>query len=405
MSNIAESVESLRSALRDAARSLKGHAKRLFMARTVKNVFGGVSYRAEQELGWNRGTLRKGLHELESGIECVDGRRGATGRKPAEAHLPNLLTDIRDLVDSQSQTDARFRTHRLYTRMSAAEVRRQLKEQKGYRQDELPSEETLRCKLNMLGFHPVRVQKTQVKKKLPETDAIFEQIKRVREEAVQSENQLLISSDAKATVKIGEFSRDGESRVPVRALDHDHESEGKATPVGILLPEHDELTIAVCTSKVTSDCIVDTFDHWWTENKARFPKVDTLVFLQDNGPENSGRRSQFLYRMVQFVEQHQVSVRLAYYPPYHSKYNPVERCWGSLERHWNGGLLDTVKAVVGYAQSMTWKKLHPAVRLVTKAYETGVRLSKKAMKAVEQKLSRLPGLPSWFIDIDYRPAG
>jgi len=164
MSNIAESVESLRSALRDAARSLKGHAKRLFMARTVKNVFGGVSYRAEQELGWNRGTLRKGLHELESGIECVDGRRGATGRKPAEAHLPNLLTDIRDLVDSQSQTDARFRTQRLYTRMSAAEARRQLQETKGYREDELPSEETLRCKLNMLGFHPVRVQKTQVKK-------------------------------------------------------------------------------------------------------------------------------------------------------------------------------------------------------------------------------------------------
>jgi len=78
----------------------------------------------------------------------------------------------------------------------------------------------------------------------------------------------------------------------------------------------------------------------WLENKARFPRVDTLVFLQDNGPENSGRRSQFLYRMVQFVEKHQVNVRLAYYPPYHSKYNPVERCWGVLETHWNGALLD-----------------------------------------------------------------
>ena len=188
----------------------------------------------------------------------------------------------------------------------------------------------------------------------------------------------------------------------VRALDHDYKADGKATPFGILLPEHDELMIAVCTSKVTSDCIVDAMDHWWVQIRPRFPKVDTLVWLQDNGPENSGRRSQFLYRVVQFVEQHQVNVRLAYYPPYHSKYNPVERCWGALERHWNGALLDTVDAVVGYAQSMTWKQEHPAVRLVTQAYESGVKLAKKAMKLVESKLKRLPHLPSWFIDINYK---
>ena len=109
--------------------------------------------------------------------------------------------------------------------------------------------------------------------------------------------------------------------------------------------------------------------------------------------------------MVRFVEQHQVNVRLAYYPPYHSKYNPVERCWGVLEHHWNGALLDTVEAVVGYAQSMTWKQQHPVVRLVTQAYALGVRLSKHAMNAVERKLSRLPQLPSWFIDIHYDPAG
>ena len=156
------------------------------------------------------------------------------------------------------------------------------------------------------------------------------------------------------------------------------------------------------TSKVTSDCIVDTFEHMWIENKDRFPNVDTLVFLQDNGPENSGRRSQFLCRMVQFVEQHKINVRLTYYPPYHSKYNPVERCWGILENHWNGALLDTIEAVVGYAQSMTWKQEHPVVRLVTQVYQLGVRLSKKAMKVIESKLSRLPSLPSWFIDIHYK---
>jgi hypothetical protein len=160
-------IEPIKTLLQETANSLTGYARRLFMARTVEEIFEGMPYRAETELGWNRGTVIKGLHELRSGIECVDGRRGGTGRKPAEAHLPNLLADIRDLVDSQSQTDARFRTHRLYTRMSAAEVRRQLRDKKGYRDEELPGEETLRCKLNMLGYYPVRVQKTQVKKRSP----------------------------------------------------------------------------------------------------------------------------------------------------------------------------------------------------------------------------------------------
>lgn len=157
-------VDTFKKLLQQTAQSLKGYARRQFMARTVEEVFEGVPYRAQQELGWCRETVTKGLREHRSGVECVDGRRGLTGRKRAEVRLPNLLTDIRDLVDSQSQTDARFRTHRLYTRMSAAEVRRQLHEKKGYSEKELPSEETLRCKLNMLGYRPVRVQKTQVKK-------------------------------------------------------------------------------------------------------------------------------------------------------------------------------------------------------------------------------------------------
>ena len=157
----------MKKVLLETAKSLKGYARRLFMARTAEELLEGKPYRAEQELGWDRTTVRKGLHELRSGMECADGRRGLTGRKRAEVHLPRLLGDIRDLVDSQSQTDARFRTHRLYTRMSAAEVRRQLQKEKGYTDEELPCEETLRCKLNDLGYYPVRVQKTQVKKKSP----------------------------------------------------------------------------------------------------------------------------------------------------------------------------------------------------------------------------------------------
>ena len=101
--------------------------------------------------------------------------------------------------------------------------------------------------------------------------------------------------------------------------------------------------------------------------------------------------------MVDFVHDHDIDVRLAYYPPYHSKYNPIERCWGALERHWNGSLLDTINTVVEFAKTMTWKGANPTVTLVTKTY--GVKLSKTAMKAVEAQLQRRVGLEPWFVDI------
>ena len=106
-----------------------------------------------------------------------------------------------------------------------------------------------------------------------------------------------------------------------------------------------------------------------------------------------------MQRMVEFVQHYGISVRLAYYPPYHSKYNPVERCWGILENHWNGALLDSIDAVIQFATTMTWNGTAPVVELVTTAYQTGVKLTKDAMKLVETQISRLPGLDKWFVDI------
>ncbi len=204
-------------------------------------------------------------------------------------------------------------------------------------------------------------------------------------------------------MKVGEFSRGGKTRVTTNALDHDFSPEARVTPLGILLPAHDDLSIFMMSSKVTADCIVDCMDTWWADLRQRFPKVTRLTLLQDNGPENSGRRTQFLKRMIDFVQQHHIDIRLAYYPPYHSKYNPIERCWGVLERHWNGSLLDTVNTVVEFAKTMTWKGAHPVITMVNKTYSTGVTLGKTAMKAIEAKLQRRNGLEPWFVDVKYQP--
>lgn len=392
-------TELLKTVFIETAQPLTGSVRRMFMARVVKTFGRGGTRYAETELGWSRVTLRKGQHEVNSGFACLDAL-AFRGRKRTEDHLPNLHNDIDALMASQSQTDPSFKTMRLYTRLSAAEVRRQLILQKGYTDAELPTVRTLSTKLNQWNYYLRKVAKRKPKKKVPETDAIFEQVHQINTAADQAEDVLRISMDAKTAVKIGDFSRDGVSRVEVAAADHDFKPQTTLTPFGILLPQTADLFLYFSTSKITSDFIVDCLDDLWrTTLQPRFPQVTTLVLNLDNGPENHSHRTQFLKRLITLAVERRLTVRLAYYPPYHSKYNPVERCFGGLEQHWNGALLDDVNTVLRFAESMTWKGKHPVVKLVTAIYATGIRVTQTAMKKLETQIKRLPHLEKWFVDI------
>lgn len=205
--------------------------------------------------------------------------------------------------------------------------------------------------------------------------------------------------DAKAAVHIGNYSRGGTNRVPVEAADHDFHPEARVTPVGIVVPHAGDLALYAVTSKVTSDCLVDIVEAWWQAHRDRYAGVTTLLLNLDNGPESHSRRTQFMLRLLNFVRQSGLTLQLAYYPPYHSKYNPIERCWGILENHWNGDVLDTVDTVVQFARSMTWKGRQPTVDLITKTYQTGVSLSQEAMAKLETQIRRLPELGKWFVEI------
>lgn len=214
---------------------------------------------------------------------------------------------------------------------------------------------------------------------------------------------LRLSLDAKATVGVGAFSRRGKSRLQVKALDHDFRPDQKVTPYGIYLPELDEVYLYLTSSIVTSDFILDCLSDLWQSVRERFPQVTRLLLDLDNGPENHSRRTQFMARLVDFVDTFQLSVQLAYYPPYHSKYNPIERVWGVLEQHWNGALLDSFETVLRYAASMTWRGVQPIVEAVHRVYQTGVRLTRKAMDELELRLDRLPGLEKYFVSISPAP--
>lgn len=155
-------------------------------------------------------------------------------------------------------------------------------------------------------------------------------MKILSEEAEEALDTLQISMDAKATVKVGPFARGGKSRVAVKAADHDFQPTATVTPVGIFLPASDEFFLYAMTSKVTSDCLVDRLADWWETTRIRFPLIQTLLINLDNGPENHSRRTQFMQRLLEFVERYRITVRLAYYPPYLSQIEPDRTVLGDF---------------------------------------------------------------------------
>ena len=161
---INEITPELRKFLNETRSKLKGSERREFMANVVLLLGRGGQSRAERELGWDRKTISKGIKELKTGIRCIDNFSGR-GRHRAEHYLPNLLEDIKQIVEPVSQCDPTFRSTQLYSPLTAAEVHRRLIEEKNYTQDKLPTVRTINNKLNELGLRLKKVDKCKPKKK------------------------------------------------------------------------------------------------------------------------------------------------------------------------------------------------------------------------------------------------
>ena len=206
-------------------------------------------------------------------------------------------------------------------------------------------------------------------------------------------------------MKIGEFSRRGvaRGRESVRAADHDMHPDAVLAPAGILEVAGNQLNVVFGTSRDTSDFVADCLELWWTNRRAAHPGVRRLLIDLDNGPEIASSRTQFMKRLVEFSDRHPLTLELAYYPPYHSKYNPIERCWGILENHWNGALLTSVETALEWAKTMTWRGMAPIVHLLDRVYQTGVRLSSRLFRPIAARLERSESLPKWSLVIQPEP--
>jgi len=196
--------------LQRGAQRLTGHQRRLFLAEVTVELCGGNARQAERRFGWGRETIDKGLHELRQGIRCLENF-AARGRSRWEDAHPQRAADIRELVEPHTQADPELKSSRRYTNGSAAEVLEALRTRKGYAADDLPSERTMRDVLNRMGYRLKRIRKGKPLKKTAQTNALFANVKAVREEMKNDPSALEISMDTKAKVNEGDYARGGKN--------------------------------------------------------------------------------------------------------------------------------------------------------------------------------------------------
>lgn len=202
-------------------------------------------------------------------------------------------------------------------------------------------------------------------------------------------------------VKVGNLSRGGKSRTldAKSADDYDTEWDATLVPFGILNMNSDQLSIYRGQSAETSDFIVDCLTLWWQENQPLYSEFEEWVIDLNGGSATRSNRTQFIKRMVKLAQKIGITIRLIYYPPYHSKYNPIERCWAVLENYWNGAILDSVEAALQWTSHMAWKGIALVVSLMTGIYEKSIRVLPEVLNRYHPFWQRSETLPQWDITI------
>jgi hypothetical protein len=206
--HVTASTEQHEALIRSAAQRLKGHERRLFQAEVTDALCGGSPRAAEARFGWGRESVRTGQHEARTGIRCVEDfpAKGALAREERD---PQFAADVRAIVEPHTQADPELKSSRRYTNLSAREVLDALKKHKGYADDRLPSERSMRDALNRMGYRIRRIQKARPLKKTKDTDAVFDNVNACRERYEGDPQTLEISIDTKAKVNEGDYSRGG----------------------------------------------------------------------------------------------------------------------------------------------------------------------------------------------------
>ena len=269
----------------------------------------------------SRPTIRKAI-DIFKGIITYKPKVETRGRKNLTTKYPDLQEDIQKIIENHLSVDPRFKSEKQYVRLSIKEIKKQLIETGKYVDNNF-SNSSLNNLVNQMGYNLKKVQKTKPLKKIKETDDIFANVHEKKEETLKEDKTVLISIDTKDKVLIGPYSRKGKNRIQINAVDHELTNDC-LIPFGILDIKTNTPCFYNFKSKPTSMDMVDCIEEFWKEQYAN-RKYNKLSILLDNGPDNSGVRTTFLKGLIEVAKKYNITIELIYYPPYHSKYNPVER--------------------------------------------------------------------------------
>jgi hypothetical protein len=255
----------------------------------------------------------------------------------------------------------------------------------------------------LLRKHGYRKRKALKKKTMgprhKDRDAQFEKIARLKKEYLDA-GLPVISMDTKKKELLGDFYRDGtiDATATIEVNDHDFGSAGSGTviPHGIYDVGRNLGFVHLNTSHDTSELACDSIAAWWEDHgRAAYPSARSLLVLCDGGGSNSSSRYVFKEALQGLASRLGLEIRVAHYPPYCSKYNPIEhRLFPHVTRACRGVIFRTLETVRYYvSKAATTKGLTVAVRILEKVYETGLKCAagfKEDMKIVFDEV-----LPKW----------
>lgn len=322
------------------------------------------------------------------------------GRKKVEDKFPEIKNQIKAILNDYEYTDSHFKTETLFVDLSLKNLRNELIQRYGYTEKNCPCKSSLLRLLTDLGYKIQKVKKTKVLDKIPETDAIFENINETKQFIpLSDDNVAVISIDDKNRKKIGNISDNGYSWFNRQALDHDTNFNCSVVPFGILDLKTNESFVYCNKGSSTANFKVDCIEEYLLNKKDKY-NINRLIIFLDNGPENSSRRTLWIKCLIDLAKKYNISIELAYYPPYHSKYNPIERYWARLQFSWSGLIINTVDKLIETINKVTWKGIKSKAILVTKEYKKGISIDKEDIKILERKyVYREEGIEKWSLVI------
>lgn len=381
--------------------NIKNEKNSLLKKKIIGSLVMDIDGRCISQISKKTGCCRKYIKDCYIFVKngCIHEKKKETrGRKRKEVLFPKLVDDIKEIVSNYENTDSHFKTEDLYVDLTLNQIKLELINKYGYSEKDCPCENKISSILKDNGYKISKVKKDKVIHKVEKNEQIFENIKETKSSIKYTDDSVaVISIDDKVRKIIGLVSENGYSWIERHALDHDTIFNYFVIPFGILDLKTNETFVTCTTSNSTANFKVDCIEKYLIE-KTKNNKIKRLIIFLDNGPENSGSRTLWLKRISECATKFNIVIELAYYPPYHSKYNPIERVWARIQLAWSGLIIDTLEKLKTTINRITWKNKNIKCDISTTEYQKGIKVDKIEMRKIENNhIIRENGIEKWSI--------